>query len=56
MLGRQLIALRDLFCTYKFKQQQGGGVKVSNSIEKAMQFFEACETGKGQEECKVLCN
>jgi predicted ester cyclase len=29
---------------------------MSKNIEKARQFFEACETGKGWEECKVFCN
>ena len=29
---------------------------MSNAIEKARQFFEACETGKGWEECKAYCD
>jgi predicted ester cyclase len=29
---------------------------MSNTIEKARQFFEACETGKGWEECKAYCD
>jgi len=28
---------------------------MSNTIEKAKEFFEACETGKGWEECKTYC-
>ena len=29
---------------------------MSNAIEVAGQFFEACETGKGWEECKAYCH
>jgi len=29
---------------------------MSNAIEVARQFFEACETGKGWEECKAYCH
>jgi hypothetical protein len=28
---------------------------MSNTIEKARDFFEACETGKGWDECKAYC-
>ncbi len=28
---------------------------MKNNIEKARHFFEACETGKGWDECKVFC-
>ena len=29
---------------------------MSDSIEKARQFFEVCETGKGWEQCKAYCD
>ncbi|MFT7130117.1 MAG: putative ester cyclase [Gammaproteobacteria bacterium] len=29
---------------------------MSDAIEKARQFFEVCETGKGWEECKAYCD
>ena len=29
---------------------------MSNALEVARQFFEACETGKGWEECKAYCH
>ncbi len=29
---------------------------MSNTIDKAKQFFEACETGKGWEDCKAYCD
>jgi predicted ester cyclase len=29
---------------------------MGNTLDKARQFFEACETGKGWEECKVYCD
>jgi len=29
---------------------------MSNAIEVARQFFEACESGKGWEECKAYCH
>ena len=33
-----------------------GELKMSNAIEQARQFFEACETGKGWDGCKDYCH
>ena len=29
---------------------------MSTNLESAKQFFEACETGKGWEDCKAFCH